>query len=241
LAYVNEGVGGWYVKFIALLVQKFEFKNIAELGNREGLSTLAIFDQLAPNTNFTSIDIDKDLRYCPEEMFQDKRVNFLYGDVCSINILEKIPDGIDFLFSDTIHYAFQVRDEFEIYQHLLADQALVAIDDIYLNDKGNFWEGITFEKWDLSKICHQSGWGLFLFERKQSLSPEERREKMIEEAAKIWERKYLEMLARANSLQARTLIGRGKRLIKKMGPLYRLLCFVNNKFLFIKPNTRPWK
>lgn len=184
LSYVN-GVGG-YIKFLALLTKKLQLKNIVELGNREGLSTLAMYDQLPSDGNFISIDIIEDVRYCPTKMFSDSRVQFITGDVCDINVLKKIPPDIDFLFSDTIHFDFQIRDEFAIYQHLLADTALVAIDDIHTNDKGKFWDELTYEKWDLTELCHSSGWGLFLFKRKESLSREERWLKAVSTAATIW-------------------------------------------------------
>lgn len=191
LSYVN-GVGG-YIKFLALLTKKLQLKNVVELGNREGLSTLAIYDQLPSSSTFTTIDVVKDVRYCPPSMFKDSRVNFITGDVCSAKILEQIPTDIDLLFSDTIHYDFQIRDEFEIYQHLLADTALVAIDDIHTNDKGKFWDELIYDKWDLTELCHASGWGLFLFKRDVSLTKEERWLKAVTASSNIWQRKYTEL------------------------------------------------
>lgn len=190
LSYVN-GRGGGYVKFLATLVKEFNFEKIVELGNREGLSTLAIFDALPINSEFITIDLIKDQRYCPEEMFKDRRVKFLFGDVCDLSIFgETLAMDIDFLFSDTIHHDFQLRDEWEIYQYLLADKALVAIDDININDKRRLFDEIDYLKWDLTDICHDSGWGLFLFERKNKLTKEERVLNVYKSAMKIWKRKF---------------------------------------------------
>lgn len=195
LSYVN-GVGGHYVKFLALLVKKLRFKNIVELGNREGISTLAIYDQLPQDSRFSTIDILDDVRYCPDAMFDDKRVSFIIGDVCDIEVLNKLQPDIDLLFSDTIHFDFQIRDEFSIYQHLLADTALVAIDDIHTNDKGIFWDQLTYDKWDLTELCHVSGWGLFLFKRKISTPQQDRWLKAVSAAASIWQRKSRYILKR---------------------------------------------
>lgn len=222
LTYVN-GVGGSYVKFLALLTKKLQPKNIVELGNREGLSTLAFYDQLPVNATFTTIDIIDDVRYCPEKMFTDPRVSFITGDVASLDVLKKVPDKIDILFTDTIHYYFQLKDEFEIYQHLLADTALVAIDDIRTNDKGKFWAEVNHPKWDLTELCHHSGWGLFLYERKVPKTREERWGYILEATSKIWERKYQELFIKdelATNSQPLNIL---KREIKKREGLHKVI------------------
>lgn len=227
LSYVN-GVGGSYVKFLALLTKKLELKNIVELGNREGLSTLAIYDQLPSESSFTSIDIIEDVRYCPESMFSDPRVHFIIGDVCDVSVLKKVPFDIDLLFSDTIHFNFQIRDEFAIYQHLLADNALVAIDDIHTNDKGKFWDDVIYDKWDLTELCHGSGWGLFLFKRKEPISKEERWLKAVTTAAAIWQRKYYELYQTEEERKNNSLKSKAKRILKKNASVYSLLIKINN-------------
>lgn len=229
LSYVN-GVGGHYVKFLALLIKKLQFKNIVELGNREAISTLAIYDQLPENSHFTTIDILEDLRYCPASMFNDRRVSIITGDVCDINVLNKLPDDIDLLFSDTIHFNFQIRDEFTIYQHLLADTALVAIDDIHTNDKGIFWDELTYDKWDLTELCHSSGWGLFLFKRKIPESREDRWLKAVSAAANIWQRKYYELYSEKLTDEERSLKKRTKRYLAKFPSIYTLLVKTKNIF-----------
>lgn len=229
LTYVN-GIGGAYVKFLSLLVKKTQPKNIVELGNREGLSTLGIYQNLPSDAHFSTIDIDRDQRYCPKEMFSDKRVSFIFGDVCDVEIFEKLPKDIDILFSDTIHYNFQISDEFEIYQHLLADTALVAIDDIHTNDKGIFWDKLKYEKWDLTELCHHSGWGLFLYERKvQGVSIENRILEAARAAAVIWKRKSGERDIEINSYKERKLTSKIKKVIKKNKYLYKLGVYLINK------------
>jgi predicted O-methyltransferase YrrM len=224
LSYLN-GVGGNYIKFLSLLVNKIKFKNIVELGSREGLSTLAIYDQLPRNSKFATIDIVKDQRYCPESMFNDERVSFIFGDVCSLNTIKQLPFDIDFLFSDTIHFYSQIKDEFEIYQHLLADKALVAIDDIRLNDQGIFWDELPFPKWDLTSLCHQSGWGLFLFERKDALTTEERWGKVVESSSIVWENKYHSLLSTVAVYRVRSIKNKLKSLVKKAPPIYKSVVY----------------
>lgn len=228
LSCVN-GAGGSYVKFLALLVKKFQFETIVELGNQTGLSTLAIYDQLPATSTFTTVDIIEDIRYCPEKMKSDDRVSILIGDVCDVDILKKIPTGINLLFTDTIHFNFQIQDEFAIYQHLLADTAIVAVDDIHKNDKGIFWEALDYEKWDLTELCHVSGWGVFLFKRKQPTSKEQLWLNVVEKSSKIWQRKYEELNNEKIVREESTLKNRLKSLLRKYPSFYKTLIKVKNK------------
>ena len=227
--------GEYYLKFLKHIIKECRPKTVIELGNREGLSTLAIYEALKELPqfagNFYTIDIIKDQRYCPDQMFTDRSTHFLFGDVCSIDILEKIPFDIDFLFSDTIHYNFQIQDEFEIYQHFLSDTALIAVDDIHLNDKGIFFEGVTYDKWDLTKICHSSGWGLFLYKRKKPEPEDERYKKAVRVALTIWERKYNDKKIELDTLQKEKYISMIKSLLKKNKKFYKLYTSVYNNYL----------
>lgn len=226
-----DGIGGSYVKFLALLTKKLSPKNIVELGNREGLSTLAIYDQLPQDSHFTTIDIIEDQRYCPDAMFKDERVSFIFGDACSLDVIKQVPFDIDLLFSDTIHFNFQIRDEFAIYQYLLADTALVAIDDIHTNDKGLFWDSVSSDKWDLTELCHTpGGWGLFLYVRKEPLSKDARWKLLTEAAALIWERKYTESNDREEMRESKLLKNRVKEFIKTSPFAYRSLVSLKNSF-----------
>lgn len=231
LSYLEGTSGiGYYMKFLASIIKQLGLTNIVELGNREGMSTIAIYDSLPDNATFSTIDIVKDQRYCPDIMFKDPRVNFIFGDVSDIEIIKQIPMDIELLFSDTIHYNFQITDEFEVYQHFLADTALFAIDDIHLNDKGLFWDNIHYKKWDLTKICHTSGWGLFMYERKNKLSIDERKVLAYEAAAKIWKRKNDELEKKLD----KTFIYKTKKIKDSLKKWIRLHPVIHTPILKIK-------
>ncbi len=223
LGYVN-GTGGAYVKFLALLVRKLNLANIVELGNREGLSTLAIYDGLDAQGTLTTIDLVKDQRYCPGRMWNDERVKFVFGDACDLSILgDRIPLDIDLLFSDTVHFYSQIRDEFQVYQHLLADTALIAVDDINLNDKRKFFDETPLLKWDLTELCYVSGWGLILFRRDSKQSPEARLAKAYKASAEIWKRKYDEKERIISELERRKLENRLKEFLGRHKHVYALV------------------
>lgn len=230
LSYVNDGVGGAYVKFLALLTKYVAPKNIVELGNQKGFSTLAIYDQLPNNSHFTTIDTEHDQRYCPDNMFSDSRVQFLFGDDCDVAMLKSMPQSIDLLFSDTIHYNFQIQDEWDIYQHLLADTAIVTIDDIHKNDKGIFWDSLPYDKWDLTDLCHHTtGWGLFLYKREESQTYDARWTKAVEASSHIWRRKYEELNKEKMTREEKRFLQISKSFIKKNPALYNTVLRIKGK------------
>ena len=222
LSYLN-GTGGYYMLFLKYLIEKLDIKNTVELGNQTGMSTVAIYDATRnDNTKkLYTIDIERDQRFCPDEMYISKNVSFIFGDVCSDKVIKQLPRNIDLLFTDTLHYDFQLQDEYELYQHLLADTALVAIDDIRSNDKGKLFDSLDFDKWDLTELCHVSGWGLFLYKRKTPISGEER-EKLITLAIhNIWEKK-VSRLQKELDIKNKTYWRAVKNLLKKLTPLYKI-------------------
>lgn len=239
-----KGVGGYYIPFLKYLVEQFKLNNIVELGNQTGMSTIALYSAIKENkeSRLYTIDIEKDQRFCPDIMFTDSQVDFIYGDVCSHSTLSKLPRNIDLLFTDTLHYDYQLRDEWDIYQHLLSDTALVAIDDIRSNDKGVLFDGLSYAKWDLTELCHESGWGLFLYKRKEKHSQEEREALILNATLTVWERKYNRVLAELNKKEV-TLWKKTKNTLKKLESLYKLYVTIYNylHFKFFKKKVLFYK
>jgi hypothetical protein len=229
-AYLTDAESG-YFRFLPLLVRALGLGSILELGNREGLSTVCLFSALDAGARLVSVDLVKDQRFCPPAMFSDPRVRFVHGDVADLGIYAgDVPIDIDLLFSDTIHVDRQIRDELAIYQPLLSDRALIAVDDINLNDKRRLFEELPYPKWDLTELCHVTGFGLVLFERDVSADPSGRLAQAYAASAQVWKRRYDEAsqvpfrLAFKRALQrqprlrriAGTLLpGRAARVIKR--------------------------
>ncbi|MCX6716551.1 MAG: hypothetical protein NTV72_01360 [Candidatus Taylorbacteria bacterium] len=231
LSYI-DGVGGYALKFLPSIIEKLGIKSVLELGNKEGVSTLCIWDHLPKDGKMITVDIDKDQRYCPDAMFKDPRVKFVFGDVSNPNIYEKVfPENIEFMYMDTIHYFFQASDEFAVNKHFLADKALVAVDDINLNDKRKFFDGLKYTKWDMTDLCHASGWGLFLFERDKEKTFEEKVKDAYIEATRIGFRKCEESERKVNELKNKQLSKRIKDVLKKNKVTYKLGISISN---FIK-------
>ena len=225
----TKGVGGYYIPFLKYLVEQLKLKNIVELGNQTGMSTVALYSAIKENkeSHLYTVDIEKDQRFCPDIMFSDPQVDFIFGDVCSQTTLSKLPRNIDLLFTDTLHYDYQLRDEWDIYQHILSDTALVAIDDIRSNDKGILFDTLPYAKWDLTELCHESGWGLFLYQRKEKKTKEKQEQLITNATLAVWERKFNRVQGELTKKEL-TLWIQVKEILKKLKPLYRLYVTIYN-------------
>jgi len=167
-----------YYCWLALAVRILQPRHILELGAFAGGSAVCLFQELASSSKLTSVDVKKDLRFCPPEMLEDHRISFVFGNDLDLSIFgEGIPLDIDFLFLDTLHDYKQISNEWAIYQHLLQDGAMVVLDDIRLNNMPRFWEELPYDKYEATKDCHSSGFGIFIFHREIEMDEEERLDK----------------------------------------------------------------
>ena len=192
LSYVLKGGAGGYYRWLALLTSLLRPHCILELGNRYGISTTMIWSELPEDSHLISVDIVRDQRYVPEEMWQDARVRFVFGDCLDLSIYgDEVPIDVDVLWTDTMHTYQQVRDEFDVYEPLLSDQALIVVDDIRLNDKGRFFEEAPWAKWDLTTLCHSSGFGVLHYVRGpgQYQDEETRKTRAALASAGVWKRR----------------------------------------------------
>ena len=162
---------------------------ICELGNREGLSTMAILDSMKPNDKFVSIDTIPDLRFVPPDLANPLVEKEVFLPLISDCLSEEAVDSvqiftnnkkIDLLFCDTIHTYEQIKKEFEVYEPLLSDSAIILVDDIQ-NDhehlpynhpdrrsKYLFFEEWKGEKYDITELCHNpSGFAAFIYRREK--------------------------------------------------------------------------
>lgn len=188
----NVHVGGYY-HWLALLVRYMKPRIILELGSRYGISTVMLYSELPVESQLISVDLEKDQRYVPDQMWEDKRVKFIYGNCLDLSIYnDSIPCNIDIFWTDTIHSYEQIRNEFEIYEPLLSDESIIVIDDINLNDKKRFFDEIIHEKFDLTTLCHSSGFGVIHYSRKNSSnkSLNERKIEALMRSQKMWSSMY---------------------------------------------------
>jgi predicted O-methyltransferase YrrM len=171
--YLEGDNQAYYFKWLALAVKSIQPRNVVELGTCTGASALMMYGELPVNSTLVSIDIQRNHLFIPPEVYEDPRVSFLIGNDLDSAIIKKVPDQVDFLFIDTEHTYRQVSKEWRAYRKKLSSVALVALDDIKLNDMPEFWKRLSCEKTDLTELCHASGFGYFICDSNKPPAPAE--------------------------------------------------------------------
>ena len=144
---------------------------IVELGNREGLGIVSIYDALQPNSKFYTLDIVDDVRFVNQQIKNDSRVHIL-NDFNSLD-LYRIKNTFDeksisLIFLDTIHTYEQVTQELKLWEPYMKDDCVILVDDIrdYVpgNSKWKFHnEYDVSHKYDVTEWAHNdTGFGVYL-------------------------------------------------------------------------------
>jgi hypothetical protein len=91
----------------------------------------------------------------------DPRLQVLVGNDLDLATFDGIDiTQIDLLFVDTDHTCAQATKEWEFYRPFLSENALVAFDDITMNDMGSFWGPLDCAKLETGTQYHYTGFGL---------------------------------------------------------------------------------
>ena len=144
---------------------------IVELGNREGLGILSVYDALKENQTFYTLDIVDDVRFINSKIKTDPRVHILndfdaldYGRAS--NTFEE--KSISMIFMDTVHTYEQLTMEYKIWGPYLKDDCVILVDDIRPSMYGRTkWKWHTevdiANKYDLTEWAHNdTGFGVYL-------------------------------------------------------------------------------
>ena len=144
---------------------------IVELGNREGLGILSIYDALDENSELYTLDIVDDVRFINDKIKSDSRVHIL-NDFNSLDSdrIEKTfkKKSISMIFLDTIHTYEQVAAEFQLWEPYMKDDCVILVDDIrnYVpgNSKWKFHQEYDVShKYDTTEWAHNfTGFGVYL-------------------------------------------------------------------------------
>ena len=144
---------------------------IVELGNREGLGIISIYDALSDNSELYTLDIVDDVRFIKDEIKNDPRVHIL-NDFNSLdsNRVEKTFEkkSISMIFLDTIHTYEQVTQEFKLWEPYMKDDCVMLVDDIrdYMpgRTKWRFHTELEYAyKYDVTEWAHNdTGFGVYL-------------------------------------------------------------------------------
>lgn len=161
---LKDGSGGVY-PLIYELCKTFKPNHVVELGNREGLGIISIYEGInnLSDVKLSTIDIVNDLRFVPQHIRNDNRVNFIFGNVLDEKVVEQVKNNgpIDIMLLDTIHTAEQFEAEWNLYKPLCSKDAIILVDDLHYDTKHLFFNKIKQIKFEDSRI-HGSGFGVIL-------------------------------------------------------------------------------
>ena len=159
-----------YFSLLHNLTSNVEGK-IVELGNREGLGILSIYDALSDNSELYTLDIVDDVRFINDKIKSDSRVHIL-NDFNSLDAdrIEKTFEkkSISMIFLDTIHTYEQVLEEFKLWEPYMKDDCVMLIDDIRPSMPGRTKRKFHTEldytyKYDVTEWAHNdTGYGVYL-------------------------------------------------------------------------------
>jgi hypothetical protein len=159
-----------YFKLMENLVRGLdEDAIIVEIGSREGLGILALYNSLKKGQKLYGIDIVGDYKLLPPKVLDDPRVT-LFHNFNSLDE-ERIKgtfkeNSIGFAFFDTIHTYEQIAEEYRLWGPYLKEDAVFLIDDIKETMGRTKWdfhqELQCSEKYDVSDWAHNpSGFGAY--------------------------------------------------------------------------------
>ena len=167
----KDGNHGYFSLLHNLTAQLDDDAIIVELGNREGLGILSIYDALKENQTFYTLDIIHDIRFINDKIKNDSRV-YILNDFDSLDegrvdsTFEK--KSISMIFMDTIHTYEQLVEEYRIWGPYLKDNCVVVVDDIRPSMPGRTkwkWhqEVDIANKYDVTEWAHNdTGFGVYL-------------------------------------------------------------------------------
>ena len=166
----NKDKNHGYFSLLNILVSAID-GIVVEVGNREGLGIISMYDALKENQKLYSTDIISDIRFVPTKISEDPRV-YILNDFNSLDeervALEFEPKSISLAFFDTVHTYEQISEEYKIWEPYLKDDCVILIDDIrdVQSDrtKWKFHQELEWNnKYDVTDWAHNpSGFGVYL-------------------------------------------------------------------------------
>jgi len=158
----RTNVGHTYYLYLSALVRILKPRKILELGTDIGRSAAFMMTALPESSMLITAEIGTHRRVDLALFQGDPRLKIIQGNDLDLGIYGTLDlSGIDLLYMDSDHTYEQVSREWELYRKFLSPGALVAMDDIHLNEgMERFWNSLPFPKVDAPRDVHFSGWGL---------------------------------------------------------------------------------
>jgi predicted O-methyltransferase YrrM len=157
--------GKEHYRLLCYISSLFSGKTFIDIGTWVGDSALALANN--KENNVISFDIVRQPKNTQgihiniDELIKDENIKFLLGDATKYNKEEIL--NSPFIMLDTAHDGI-FENEFYNFLHEINYKGFFFLDDIHLNEPmKQFWNNITKDKYDLTKVGHWSGSGLVHF------------------------------------------------------------------------------
>lgn len=162
--------GDLYYEFLTVVMKEFGLKIAVECGVAGGNATKRMI--LSSEDSFV-IGINLGIQSQCLEMYEHYPHNVVFLDMDTTtagNKVFEVLDGrtIDLLFLDSTHDGITPTKEFNQFQSMLSDIALVCCDDILVPEMKKFWEWLPGEKVELNNLHNQAwaaGFGVSIVRR----------------------------------------------------------------------------
>lgn len=163
-----------YYKLFYLIAQVLKPELVVELGSYQGTSA-AHFACGNPLGEVITIDIHREDKVAQQMCYEVEEncpnvtyINMWIKD--AVSLVSQLDKKIEILFEDAWHDYEHTKQNWDLYSPLLADRALVIVDD--LTDNGGvfegmerFWAELPYEKFTDTRLHHGIPIGFALFER----------------------------------------------------------------------------
>lgn len=159
-----------YYRFLTVVMREVKPALAVELGVERGVGTAHMAAGYCGGT-IVGVDVEfEDMAYSVAEYYEC--IHYVKGDsVATSGELGKFKLPVGLLFVDSMHTAAHVRAELEAYEPLLADEALVLVDNLYHprnEGQEEVWEAFCefpHLRLELSELSPGWGFGAAIFKR----------------------------------------------------------------------------
>jgi hypothetical protein len=146
-----------HYRLLSYLSTLFEDTKFVDVGTLKGCSALALSTNYSNRVYSFNVSNQLQLKSIP------KNIDFIIDNVISGNYDTILLDS-KLILLDTFHDGV-FEKQFLDYLINLGYKGILLLDDIHLNNEmHNFWESITLEKQDITKLGHVTGTGVVFFE-----------------------------------------------------------------------------
>jgi predicted O-methyltransferase YrrM len=148
-------------QYIPGLVEILKPSQIVELGGAMGVWSLMVLNSLYQDSQLYSITLaEHGLEF---SYIVDKYPNFhpIIGDDLDMTNWTGVDlNKTDLWYFDSLHTKEQLEKELKLYTPFFKKGAVLLFDDIRMEGLWDVWQGLPYDKLEITNPCHYSGYGI---------------------------------------------------------------------------------